>query len=168
MIRVFTAQWEKDEAGKTDDTGKDIPDSIPDKYQKMVIFKVVGGYWQNESLLAQLLGQAGSDKDIVVWLTLVDAAGNWSVNGSAVLTAPTGMYAKSGYYSNTGKWDITPPAAVTGTDTEVYTYRFTKIPTTTPQTGDTIGIFAILFIFSGGCLTIILINSISKRRKDKK
>ena len=168
VIYVFTAQWEIDVVGGKDADGDDIGDEIPDKYQKKVIFKVMGGYWKNESRLARLLGQTGNDKDIVVWLTLVDAAGNWSVNGSAVLTAPTGMYAKSGYYSNTGKWDITPPAAVTGTDTEVYTYRFTKIPTTTPQTGDTIGIFAILFIFSGGCLTIILINSISKRRKDKK
>ena len=133
----------------------------------MVIFKVVGGYWKNESTLARLLSQAGNDEDIVVWLTLVDAAGNWSINGSAVLTAPSGMYAKSGYYS-TGKWDTTPPATVTGTDTEVYTYRFTKIPTTTPQTGDTIGIFVVLLVFSGGCLTIILINLISKRRKEKR
>ena len=167
VIYVFTARWEVDAVGGKDTDGDDIGDGIPDKYQKMVIFKVVGGYWQNESLLAQLLGQAGSDKDIVVWLTLVDAAGNWSINGSAVLTAPTGMYAKPGYY-NTGKWDITPPATVTGTGTEVYTYRFTKIPVMTPQTGDTIGNYVILLFLSGACLTIILIYVTRKQRKDKK
>jgi hypothetical protein len=122
---VFTAQWEVDEVGKTDADGTDMPDGIPDKYQKKVVFEVVNGYWQE-----------GTDADKVLWLTLVDENGNWAEDGSAVLEIPTGMYAKRGYEN--GKWDTTPPETVSGTDSETFTYRFNRIPVNenVPDTGD--------------------------------
>ena len=145
VVYVFTAQWEKDEVGKTDSDGKDIPDSIPDKYQKKVVFKVENGCWKD-----------GTETDIALWLTLTDENGSWDENGSAELKIPTDMYAKSGYEN--GKWNVTPPALVTGTATETFTYRFSQIPvkeepsddTKAPDTGD---IFAnSLWIYASGML----------------
>jgi hypothetical protein len=128
VIHVFTAQWEMDTKGKTDSTGEDIADGIPDKYQKKVILKVVNGYWKD-----------GTDAEVVLWLLLVDEDGNWDENGSAQLVIPTGMYAQEGYED--GTWDVTPPTKVEGTETETFTYQFTEIveDSDNPETGDGFG-----------------------------
>ena len=91
-------------------------DGTPDKYQKKVIFKVVNGMWSN-----------GTTEDIVQYLTLVKD-GKFSVNGTATLTAPTGMIANNGYKN--GSWDVIPPAEVSDTKTLVFTYSYMR--STTP------------------------------------
>lgn len=114
-----------DEAGKSvtfyyalDTVGRETnpnnSDSIPDKYQKEIVFKVVNGTWEN-----------GKSTDIVKYVTL-KTDGKYDINGTASLTAPTGMTANAGYEG--GAWDVTPPVVVSGTDKEIYTYEFVKIP----------------------------------------
>ena len=110
--RVYTAQWKLDQVGGGED-GKE-PDGIPDEYQKKITFRVVNGVWADNT-----------SKDIITYVTLLDANGKWSAAGTAALTTPTGMTANYGYEG--GAWDVTPPAEVSGTTAETYTYRFTKI-----------------------------------------
>ena len=108
------------------DPGKDpdptVPgDGIPDKYQKQITFKVVNGNWND-----------GTDADLTVCVTLMKG-GMWDVTGSAALTAPAvGNLPDGGYKA--GGWDVTPPATVTGTSAEVYTYTYKKI--SVPPTPD--------------------------------
>ena len=110
----------------TDKTGGgadgNTPDSIPDKYQKKVIFRVVNGIWED-----------GTTADKVVYLTLMKN-GEYSVYGTAALTAPAGMKANDGFED--GSWDITPPSVVSGTNTETYTYTFTEAAPEEPDTPD--------------------------------
>jgi hypothetical protein len=94
-------------------------------YQKKVIFKVVNGVWAD-----------GNSSDKFVYLTLMKN-GEYAVDGTATLVAPTGMKANEGYEG--GAWDVTPPATVSGTNTETYTYTFTKVvvPPADPENPDT-------------------------------
>ncbi len=101
--------------GKDGNTG----DDIPDKYQKKVIFKVVNGKWAD-----------GTTADKFVYLDLMKD-GEYAVDGTAALTAPTGMTAKEGFEG--GAWKVTPPAVVSGTKTETYTYVFTEIVPEEPE-----------------------------------
>ena len=96
---VLNVYYEKDEHGNRND-GTDGPDGVPDKYQVKVTFKVDGGTWSNET----------SDP-IVKWLTLKDGSGNWSVDGSASYTTPTGMICTTSFpgYFATGSWSTPAP-----------------------------------------------------------
>ncbi len=96
----------------------DDSDDVPDKYQKKVIFKVVNGTWAD-----------GTATDKVVYVDLMKD-GQYAVDGSASLTAPTGMKANDGFKN--GSWDKEIPSIVSGTETLVFTYSF--IRSTTPVT----------------------------------
>ncbi len=100
----------------------DEGDGTPDKYQKKVIFKVVNGTWAD-----------GTTADKVVYLDLMKD-GKYALDGTAALTAPTGMKANEGFEG--GAWDITPPSAVSGTNVETYTYTFTETAPEEPDTPD--------------------------------
>ena len=89
------------------------PDSNPDIYQKQVIFRVVNGTWADTTT-----------RTIVKYVNL-KTDGRWDVNGTATITAPTGMIAAEGYHN--GSWNTTPPTTVKGTDTELYVYTFKAI-----------------------------------------
>ena len=89
------------------------PDSNPDIYQKQVIFRVVNGTWADTTT-----------RTIVKYVNL-KTDGRWDVNGTATITAPTGMIATEGYHN--GSWNTTPPTTVKGTDTELYVYTFKAI-----------------------------------------
>ena len=96
-------------------------DSIPDKYQVKVTFKVDGGTWSNKT----------SDP-IVKWLTLKDGSGNWSVDGSASYTTPTGMICTTSFpgYFATGSWSTPAPNADgiyrKADDGKEFTYSWTQ------------------------------------------
>ena len=84
-------------------------------------FQVVNGTWEDGTSAAK-----------VTYVTLMKD-GKWDMNGSAYLTAPTGMKPDAGYGGTDGTqggWDTTPPATVSGTDDVTYTYTFAK--STTP------------------------------------
>lgn len=89
--------------GENGDNG----DGTPDRYQKVVIFRVVNGTWAD-----------GSAENKVYVLTLDE-------KGNATVTVPEGMIAKEGYEGGTWE-DKTPSANVSGSGAEVYTYSFTK------------------------------------------
>ena len=96
------------------------PDSNPDIYQKQVIFRVVNGTWADTTT-----------RTIVKYVNL-KTDGRWDVNGSATITAPTGMIAAEGYHN--GSWNTTPPTTVKGTDAEIYVFTFKPInETETPD-----------------------------------
>ena len=101
----------------------DESDGTPDKYQKKVIFKVVNGTWAD-----------GSVADKVEYLDLMKA-GKFAADGTATLTAPTGMIAFEGFEG--GSWDVTPPAEVSGTNVEVYTYTFKEYVPEVPDEPET-------------------------------
>ena len=122
-ILVLQLYYNKDEIGGGNNG--DESDEIPDKYQKTVIFKVVNGTWADKKT-----------EDIIKVVTL-EKDGKWDENGSAALTAPTGMKANDGFRNDLGAWDITPPATVSGTATETYTYTFPR-GTTPIVPGDTV------------------------------
>ena len=108
---VLNIYYEKDEKGGGED-GND-PDNIPDKYQKKITFIVVNGTWSDNT----------TTKD--VYVTLLDAAGKWSEDGTGTLTAPTDMKAATGY--NGGSWDTEAPTTVNkNTTPDTYTYTFSK------------------------------------------
>ena len=90
----------------------DEPDSIPDKYQKMVTFKVVNGTWD---------GTGSADK--VYYLTLMKN-NKWAENGSAELpTVPTGMAPNANFKK--GAWNVDEfPETVSGTEPVTYTHTF--------------------------------------------
>ena len=103
---IYVANWEADSNG----------DSVPDKYQKTVTFKIENGTWD------------GSDTaDKVVYVTLTDALGQWSESGAAVLTAPTGMIANAMYTQASGAWTPQIPESVSGTTAVEYTYSFSTL-----------------------------------------
>lgn len=110
---IFAGAWDEDTIGENPDphTG----DEIADKYQKMITFKIVNGTWADTT-----------DADIVKVVTLKDAQDKPAADGTADISAiiPTDMKPDSGY--GKGQWDVTPPAAVSGTDPVTYTYAYTK------------------------------------------
>ena len=109
---VLNIYYEKDEHGNRND-GTDGPDGVPDKYQKKITFIVVNGTWSDNT----------TTKD--VYVTLLDAAGKWSEDGTGTLTVPTGMKAATGY--NGGSWDAVVPTTVNkDTKPDTYTYTFIK------------------------------------------
>ena len=110
---VLNVYYEKDEHGNRND-GTDGPDGVPDKYQKKITFIVVNGTWSDNT----------TTKD--VYVTLLDAAGKWSEDGTGTLTAPTDMKANATYDQASGKWNTTPPATVSGTADVTYKYSFSK------------------------------------------
>ncbi|MEE1320105.1 MAG: InlB B-repeat-containing protein [Acutalibacteraceae bacterium] len=93
----------------------DKGDDVSDKYQKKVIFRVVNGTWSD-----------GTSADKVVYLDLMKG-GKYAVDGTASLTAPTGMSANEGFKN--GSWDAEIPSVVSGTETLVYTYEFVRATT---------------------------------------
>ena len=111
---TYTAHFAADKIGP-----ENKPDNIPDKYQAVVTYKVVGGTWKD-----------GKTDDQVQVFTLKNknADGAWvEVTPAPVLgdTIPTGMISS---YSRTASqsWDkdITKDTKVT--ESVTYTYTFTK------------------------------------------
>ena len=131
--------------------GGDESDTVPDKYQKKVIFKVVNGTWDD-----------GTTPDRVYYLTLM-TNDQWDINGTAVLETESGMIADAGY--GDGAWNVTPPDVFSGTDEEVYTFTFEKAPQS-PSTGDTVpvGLCGILMLSSAAMAVLILLKR--KRRSN--
>ncbi len=114
---VINFYYSVDDIGVGDDG--ESSDGIPDKYQKKVIFKVVNGKWSN-----------GKANEIVNVVTLVKD-GKYAADGSASLTAPTGMKANEGFEG--GSWDVTPPSTVSGLETLTFTYSFTEVVPEEPE-----------------------------------
>ena len=100
----------------------DEGDGIADKYQKKVIFKVINGLWSDKTA-----------EDKVIYLDLMKN-GKYAVDGTASLSAPTGMTAKEGFEG--GEWDSIPPAVVSGINTETYVFMFTEASTDEPDVPD--------------------------------
>ena len=85
-------------------------DGIPDIYQKKIIYRIENGSWAD-----------GKTSYIVEYVNL-KTNGNWDVNGTASITAPTGMIPADGF--GAGSWNVTPPKTVKGSNTETYIYTF--------------------------------------------
>lgn len=113
IVTVYTAQWDEDNIGG--DPDPDTPDSIADKYQKKVIFKIENGKWED-----------GTSGDKVYVVDLLTTGNKYSIDGSADISGiiPVNMTANSGYHG--GGWDTTPPTTLSGEETVTYTYRFTR------------------------------------------
>ncbi len=118
--KYFFAKWEVDKVGDKDpETGEDISDEIPDKYQIPVRFKVVNGTWDGTK-----------NADIIEYVTLFDDAGNWLENGKGKLKAdqiPTNMIPDPGYKEEGASWKPTAPEVTTEITREtenVFTYEF--------------------------------------------
>lgn len=94
-------------------------DNIPDKYQKLVTYKVVNGTWNGTDTL-----------DKTEWVTLYDASGNWSESGNGTLTSvPTGMQPVIGYMAAPASWNVSGVAngyTVQGTAAETFLYTFAE------------------------------------------
>lgn len=111
---TYTAHFAADKIGP-----KNEPDGIPDKYQAVVTYKVVGGTWKDGKT---------DDQVQVFTLKTKNADGAWvEATPAPVLgnTIPTGMISS---YSRTASqsWDkdITKDTKVT--ESVTYTYTFTK------------------------------------------
>ena len=111
---TYTAHFAADKIGP-----KNEPDNIPDKYQAVVTYKVVGGTWKDGKT---------DDQVQVFTLKTKKETGVWEdANPAPVLgeTIPTGMISS---YSRTASqsWDkdITKDTKVT--ESVTYTYTFTK------------------------------------------
>ena len=111
---TYTAHFAADKIGP-----KNEPDGIPDKYQAVVTYKVVGGTWKDGKT---------DDQVQVFTLKTKKETGVWEdANPAPVLgeTIPTGMISS---YSRTASqsWDkdITKDTKVT--ESVTYTYTFTK------------------------------------------
>ena len=91
-------------------------DDIPDRFQKAVRFKVVNGYWNDDTT------QVGYD--VLVWKTLMAEDGiTWSEEGTAALDTTdvpgVGERPMSGYAKNIGEWT---PALGTKVSKEMFPY----------------------------------------------
>ena len=112
---TYTAHFAADKIGP-----KNEPDNIPDKYQAVVTYKVVGGTWKDGKTddQVQVFTLKTKNKETGVWedVTPAPTLGN---------TIPTGMISS---YSRTASqsWDkdITKDTKVT--ENVTYTYTFTK------------------------------------------
>ena len=112
---TYTAHFAADKIGP-----KNEPDGIPDKYQAVVTYKVVGGTWKD--------GKTDDQVQVFTLKTKNKETGVWEdANPAPVLgeTIPTGMISS---YSRTASqsWDkdITKDTKVT--ESVTYTYTFTK------------------------------------------
>ena len=109
---VFTAQWEQDVTGETGSG-----DTIPDCFQKSVIFAVKNGTWN---------GSDATDKSHVV--TLTDAYGQWSQTGSADISAlipdVTAAQPNPGYQDPAWAPALPADSKVSGTAAETFTYTY--------------------------------------------
>ncbi len=112
IVAVYTAQWDKDEIGGDPDPGE-TPDEIADKFQKKITFRIVNGKWAD-----------GTIEDKVFVVDLLTTGNKYSIDGTADITdiIPADMTANSGYRN--GKWDVVPPAVVSGEEAVVYTYSY--------------------------------------------
>lgn len=118
---TIKANWEIDEIGGNPDP-EVTPDDIPDKYQKIITYRIIGGTWDGVS-----------NADIVEVVTLYDAEGNWSENGTATINVPDSTnFQKDAQHEDEGKGWINPqPPAnniVSGIHPETFTYVFHKKP----------------------------------------
>ena len=155
---VFTAQWERDASD----------DGIADKYQKKVVFRIYNGVWGSALQRSNEPEWVGTDDDIVYYVTLFDRNNEISETGSADISSliPTKMVANRGYHK--GKWDVTPPNTVTGNESVVYTYYFTKKDTNgSPETGDGIMNHVSLMSASGLALAALMLLKKRKKRNSK-
>lgn len=117
---TLVAQWAADILDDKDDNTTD-GDGIADKYQSVLTFKVVNGSWND-----------GKVADVVLVVTLKDANGELSENGTYALTKAdiakipaAGEKPDSGYKA--GSWDKKLP--VVGNTVEAnatYTYTYAK------------------------------------------
>lgn len=112
---TYTAHFAADKIGP-----ENKPDGIPDKYQAVVTYKVVGGTWKD--------GKTDDQVQVFTLKTKNKETGVWKdANPAPVLgdTIPTGMISS---YSRTASqsWDkdITKDTKVT--ESVTYTYTFTK------------------------------------------
>lgn len=112
---TYTAHFAADKIGP-----ENKPDGIPDKYQAVVTYKVVGGTWKD--------GKTDDQVQVFTLKTKNEETGVWEdVTPAPVLgdTIPTGMISS---YSRTASqsWDkdITKDTKVT--ESVTYTYTFTK------------------------------------------
>ncbi|MBR3768605.1 MAG: InlB B-repeat-containing protein [Clostridia bacterium] len=97
----------------------DRPDGIPDKYQKLVVYRIINGTWEDGTT------------DLIIQLVELKTNGKWDINGTATVFVPTGMVGHEGY--PIGFWDINPSETVSGTDTSIHNYIFTDFePTVIP------------------------------------
>lgn len=110
---TYTAHFAADKIGP-----KNEPDGIPDKYQAVVTYKVVGGTWKD--------GKTDAQVQVFTLKTKNEKTGVWE-DANPVLgnTIPTGMISS---YSRTASqsWDkdITKDTKVT--ESVTYTYTFTQ------------------------------------------
>ncbi|MCR4607373.1 MAG: InlB B-repeat-containing protein, partial [Oscillospiraceae bacterium] len=106
---TYTAHFDKD----------DNHDDIPDKYQVVVTFKVVNGKWNDDTAANK-----------TVYVTLLDANGDYSTNGSGKLTAgqipAVGGKPANGYTA--GAWDKTPNITTAISSAMTYTYTYAANP----------------------------------------
>ena len=104
---LFRAYWEADENY----------DDIPDIFQKLVIFKVLNGTWQEN----------GEDTYIQL-AELFDELGMWSSEGSGYVTVPSGIpdygYEGGGWIGASPDIISSGSALVTGNGTVEYTYGY--------------------------------------------
>lgn len=109
----ITVQYTLDNIGEGDDPSQ--PDNIPDKYQVTVNFVVINGTWTAGSVTSRVL-------------TLKNADGNWSKDGSATLTDDMipGSRANRGYEN--GKWIDNNPKGFEIKKSMTFTIRYSAIP----------------------------------------
>ncbi len=118
---TLKANWEVDEIGGNPDP-EVTPDGIPDKYQKIVTYKIKGGTWDGTN-----------SADIVEVVTLRDAEGNYAVDGTATINVPdSANFLPDATHEEDGKgWTAPQPPAngiVSGIHPETFTYVFHKKP----------------------------------------
>ena len=107
-----------------DQTGPDgTSDKIPDQCQVEVTFAVENGTWND-----------GTSEPVTRFLTLTDAEGNPSVDGSAVAAVPeAGQFPAEGYTE--GSWNPALKAAYTKADEGLtYVYSYAEIQPENPDT----------------------------------
>ncbi len=119
---TLKANWELDEIGGSPDP-EVTPDEIPDKYQKIITYKIKGGVWV----------EGGDNADIVEVVTLRDAHGNYSADGTATINVPDSEnFRPDAQHDEEGRgWaEPQPPAngIVSGIHPETFTYVFHKRP----------------------------------------
>ena len=77
-------------------------DGVPDKYQRMLTFRVINGYWTDED------DKAIDSAPRTVWITKFNADGKWDVNGSNTLAAAdipcVGQRPIGNNFAKGGKW----------------------------------------------------------------
>lgn len=116
---TLVANWEVDEIGGDPDP-ENTPDGIPDKYQKIITYRIIGGTWDGVN-----------SEPIVEVVTLRDGGGNYSAEGTAIITVPPGEYQKDANYEDGQGWaapGLPENNTVSGIHPETFTYVFHKKP----------------------------------------